>query len=209
MRRAVAAVALAAASCAAPRATLTAVAPPQSWTEELRAERRAKDAAFVRDADSPIPAEKRASFRGLTYFDPDPAWRYAGFVERYPSPERFTIATTSGHERPCEKFGRVTFRHGETSLTLQVYRLLDQRPAPGDNGLFLPFKDKTSGRETYAAGRYVDVEGSEEGPFTVDFNRAYQPSCAYGDPQRFRCPVTPAENTLPLRVEAGEREPSR
>ena len=94
-------------------------------------------------------------------------------------------------------------------LTLQVYRLLDLPERSGGDGLFLPFKDQTTGKETYAAGRYVDLDGPDDGPFVLDFNLAYNPSCAYGEPERFQCPVTPAENRLPIAVTAGERGPDR
>lgn len=183
----------------------TVVPPPRSWHDDLRTARAEKDAAFARDLDSPIPEASRARFRGLHYFGADPSWRYAGFVERYPSPERFTVVTTAGQQRPCERWGRVRFERDGKELSLQVYRLLDQPEREGGEGLFLPFKDQTTGKETYAAGRYVDIEGRGSGPYTLDFNRAYFPSCAYGDVSRFQCPVTPPENTLPLRVEAGER----
>jgi uncharacterized protein (DUF1684 family) len=188
---------------AAPR--LTSVTPPRSFADDLRTLRAAKDASFAEDADSPIPEAARASFRGLLYFAPDPSWRYAGFLERYAKPERFTVVTTAGQERPCERWGRLRFERDGREMSLQVYRLLDQPEREGGEGLFLPFKDGTTGKETYAAGRYVDLEGAGSGPYTLDFNRAYAPSCAYGDVHRFQCPITPAENTLPVRVDAGER----
>ena len=71
--------------------------------------------------------------------------------------------------------------------------------------LFVPFLDATSGTETYGAGRYLDLEPDDDGTWTLDFNLAYHPSCVY-DP-RFSCPLTPAENRLPVRIEAGERLP--
>jgi uncharacterized protein (DUF1684 family) len=205
--RAIAAVVLLALAlaCGAPPAGFAVVPPPKSWAEDLKVHRASRDAGFASDPDSPIPVSRRAAFRGLTYFAPDPTWRYAGYIERYPAPERFTIVTTSGKQRPCERYGRIRFERDGRALTLQVYRLLDMGERDGGAGLFLPFKDGTTGKETYSAGRYVDLEGEGDGPFTLDFNRAYAPSCAYGDVQRFACPVTPAENTLPLRVEAGER----
>ena len=192
-------------SCTESRTTMVPVPPPSSWTAELRHERAARDASFRTDPDSPLPRAARAAFRGLDYFDADPGWRYAGAVTPYATPERFNIVTTAGETRPAERWGYVTFEHGGRILTLQVYRLLDQADRTGGAGLFLPFKDATTGKTTYAAGRYVDLEGTEGGPFTLDFNRAYNPSCAYGEPERFRCPVTPAENALPVAVAAGER----
>jgi len=195
------------ASCGGSRTTMTPVPPPSSWAAELRHDRAARDESFRTHPDSPLPRAARAAFRGLDYFDPDPAWRYGGAVTPYANPDRFNVVTTAGETRPAERWGYVTFDHDGRVLTLQVYRLLDQQNRTDGAGLFLPFKDATTGTVTYAAGRYVDLEGTEGGPFTLDFNRAYNPSCAYGEPERFQCPVTPAENTLPVAVAAGERGP--
>jgi uncharacterized protein (DUF1684 family) len=99
----------------------------------------------------------------------------------------------------------VGFRLGDQELRLQVYRLLDSAPAQGDAGYFLPFMDGTTGQESYPSGRYVDLVGPIGGPYVLDFNAAYNPLCAYGAPERYVCPVTPRENRLPVRIEAGER----
>lgn len=212
MRRAPAALAVLAvlaalAGCGRGPAGMSVVPPPRSWEQDLAEHRRAKDVAFVRDPDSPIPAAERASFGGLSYYPADPSWRYAGWLTRYPRAEKITIVTTAGKPRPCERWGKATFTRDGRELTLQVYRMLDLPERPGGEGLFLPFKDQTTGKETYPAGRYVDLEGPEGGPFVLDFNRAFNPSCAYGEPERFQCPVTPVENTLPVAVTAGERGP--
>lgn len=207
-RAALSALAALLSGCGAHGPSMTQDPPPASWTLEIKRERHQRDGMFLADPDSPIPKAKRPVFGGLEYFPPDPTWRYAGWVERYPSAERITMVTTAGKSRPCEKWGRVTFEREGRALTLQVYRLLDMPEQPGGEGLFLPFKDATSGKETYAAGRYVDLDGPDGGPFVLDFNHAYNPSCAYGEPERFQCPVTPAENTLPVPVLAGERGPS-
>ncbi len=199
---------VASSACDPSRVTMSSIPPPRSWEQDLAALRHARDATFASAPDSPLPVAQRAAFRGLTYFPPDPAWRYAGSVERYPTAERITIVTTNGTPRPCERWGRVTFARDGRVLTLQLYRLLDLPDRPGGEGLFLPFKDRTTGRETYPAGRYVDLEGPDGGPFVLDFNHAYNPSCAYGEPERFQCPVTPAENALPVAVTAGERGPA-
>jgi uncharacterized protein (DUF1684 family) len=196
-------------ACRGSNVTMSPVPPPRSWEQRVAARWHDRDVAFATDADSPIPKSDRSAFRGLTHYPPDPAWRYAGWIERYTTPERISIVTTSGAARPCERWGRVTFAREGRVLTLQVYRLLDLPERAGGDGLFLPFKDQTTGNETYAAGRYVDLEGPDDGPFVLDFNLAYNPSCAYGEPERFQCPVTPAENRLPIAVTAGERGPER
>lgn len=184
---------------------MATVPPPASWAADVEEGRAVKVESFRHDADSPVPAADRATFRGLDYFPLDPSWRYGGLVEPYPAPEHLTMVTTAGKPRPCERWGRVTFVRDGQTLTLQVYRLLDMEDRSGGARFFLPFKDATTGRETYEAGRYVDLVGPDGGPFILDFNLAYNPSCAYGEPQRFQCPVTPAENTLSVAVNAGER----
>jgi uncharacterized protein len=85
-----------------------------------------------------------------------------------------------------------------------VVRLHAYRAAEGkDHGLFVPFRDATSGKETYGAGRYLDLEPREDDLYELDFNRAYHPYCAYDD--AWSCTLPPPENRLPVRVEAGER----
>ncbi|HEX4826468.1 MAG TPA: DUF1684 domain-containing protein [Candidatus Polarisedimenticolaceae bacterium] len=204
----VAAVLLCAACGASDPSVMTPVPPPASWARDIATDRLAKDETFRTDADSPLPKAARSAFKGLPYYPLDPSWRYGGMLEPYEHPERMTIVTTTGEARPCERWGRVRFERDGRVLMLQVYRLLDLPARPGGAGLFLPFKDVTSGKETYAAGRYVDLEGDEGGPYTLDFNRAYDPSCAYGEPERFQCPRTPDENTLDVAVAAGERGPA-
>ena len=73
----------------------------------------------------------------------------------------------------------------------------------GSESLFVPFLDATSGRETYGAGRYLDLEPEDDGTYALDFNLAYHPYCVYAE--SYSCPLTPAENRLPIRIEAGER----
>lgn len=192
--------------------------PPGSWESGLEQQRLRKDDAFRQSPDTPLVAEDVPGFSGLEYFDLDPAYYFVGPIHVHPRKEQFEIVTTSGRSRPCERFGWVEFPVGDLTQKLQVYRLLDL-PA-GPDSLLVPFVDGTTGKETYPAGRYVDLQGPTDelhvvdapggrpisvGPYVLDFNQAYNPSCAYGDPARFACPVTPAENRLHPRIEAGER----
>jgi hypothetical protein len=180
-------------------------APPAGWAQEIAAERAAKDKEFRTSPETPLLEADLPSFKGLDYWPPDPAYRFSGPIRRDEKPERFTILSTTGKPRPCETYGRVVFEIQGKRCELRIYRLLDTPQATGTAALFLPFTDATTGRETYPAGRYVDLAGPDGGPYVLDFNRAYDPLCAYGAPERFACPVTPAENRLPVRIEAGER----
>jgi uncharacterized protein (DUF1684 family) len=181
------------------------IPPPEGWSDNLLAQRAAKDEDYRLDPETPLSPEMAAGFEGLEYWAPDPAYYFVGPVNLYFQPERFEIVTTTGKLRPCEKVGWVGFELGGQAQRLQIYRLLDYPPEAGDPGYFLPFMDATTGTETYPGGRYVDLLGPEGGPFVLDFNTAYNPLCAYGAPERFRCPKTPAENRLPVAIEAGER----
>jgi len=179
--------------------SLLSIPPPPGWEESLVQYRQSKDRTYRQNADSPLRAEDRATFGGLEYFAYDPRLYLVGPIHTYPEPTQFEIVATSGEMRPCEKFGWIRFEVDGAPQELQVYRLLDI------DSIFLPFMDATTGQETYPAGRYIDVVGPSGGPYVIDFNQAYNPSCAYGEPSRFACPVTPPENRLDVRIEAGER----
>jgi uncharacterized protein (DUF1684 family) len=183
--------------------SMVRLAPPRNWEELLGRFRQARE-DYVRGlAETPPQEDASAAFEGPHYWPSDPDLYFVGPVHVYSHPDRLTIVTTAGQARPGERLGWIAFPIGGRVHTLQVYRLLDQ-PEPGAaQDLFLGFYDETTGEESYPAGRYVDLRG--DGPYVLDFNRAYNPSCAYGSPERFTCPRVPAENRLPVRIEAGER----
>jgi len=172
-----------------------------SYSEAIEAERAAKDEYFRLAPDSPIPADERDAFEGLGYFEPDAAYRVEGLVlgaYAGDEPEAFDLPTSTDDLRRAWRAGTFRFELDGQALTLTAYDL-------GGGELFVPFLDATSGRETYGAGRYLDVEPELDGTFTLDFNLAYHPYCAYSPV--YSCPLTPAENRLAVRVEAGERLP--
>src|SRR4051794_22418299 len=173
-----------------------------SYDDAVAAYRRDKDEAFRTSHGSPIPAADRVAFTGLPYFEPDQAMVFERLaLEPYAGsePTSFQIPTTDGQLRPAERAGTFRFEVGGVPNLLTAYTFEGDR----SGALFVPFLDATSGRETYGAGRYLDLEPDEDGSYAIDFNLAYHPSCVYA-PQ-FSCPLTPAENRLPLRIEAGER----
>jgi uncharacterized protein len=148
---------------------------------------------------SPVPAAERGSYGGPFAFPYDPAWRLLAEVERVDE-QLFELPSSDGATMSFRRFARA--RAGE--ITLDLYWLEGY-----GGGLFLPFADATSGGETYGAGRYLldTVKGADlgvdDGRLVLDFNFAYQPSCAY-DPS-WTCPLAPPANRLPVRIEAGER----
>jgi uncharacterized protein len=158
---------------------------------------------FREHPQSPVPADERARYTGPHLYAYDPSWSLAAATEPA-EPRRLQIATSNVDAVTFNRFGRAHFTHAGTNLTLELYWLEGY-----GGGLFVPFADATSGEETYGAGRYLldTVKGADlgqrNGRLVLDFNFAYQPSCAY-DP-RWTCPLTPPANRLSVAVRAGER----
>jgi uncharacterized protein (DUF1684 family) len=174
------------------------------YPDAVRAYRADKDAFFRSNGRSPVPAAEREAFEGLPYFDVDEDLVFEDLaLEPYTGdePTSFQIPTTDGRLRPATRAGVFRFEVDGVACSLTAYTF------EGDDGtsLFVPFLDGTTGVESYGAGRYLDLEREDDGTWILDFNLAYHPSCVY-DP-RYSCPLTPAENRLPVRIEAGERLP--
>jgi hypothetical protein len=176
-----------------------------SYADAVNQFRADKDDYYRSGPHSPIPVEQRETFEGLPYYAVDESLVFDDRrLEPYTGeePENFEIPTSDGRLRPAHRAGILRFDIGGEPRQLTAYTFNE-----GDGeSLFVPFLDATSGRETYGAGRYLDLEPEEDGSYTLDFNLAYHPSCVY-DP-KYSCPLTPAENRLPVKIEAGERLPA-
>lgn len=178
--------------------------PDLAYRAAIEAEWADDDAYFRHGPHSPLLPEDREAFEGIPHFAINEAWRLRGLeLEPYTgdAPVDFEMEATKGEPRPSVRAGQFRFTVDGTEHSLVVYRFIVDGEL--DPHLFLPFRDATTGVETYPAGRYVEVTQDPDGTWTVDFNRAYHPSCAYNP--RYSCPITPAENRLPVRVEAGVR----
>jgi len=164
---------------------------------DLNEFRREKDAFFRTDPMSPVPPGERQSFAGLAYYEPAAALSFDVIPEPFDEIEPVVLQTSDGDTRAYDRWAHLTFEVDGRSVGLTVYR------DPDTGGLFLPFRDATSGTETYGAGRYLELPVLEDGSIRLDFNYAYHPFCAYS-PQ-YSCPIPPIENTLTVPIRAGER----
>ncbi len=179
-------------------------APPGDYAKGLRKERAKKDKHFRRDDDSPIPAAERRAFRGLHYYPADAAYKVTATFVRDSSQAPFKMKTSTSRLPEYRKYGELHFELGGKSLVLTVYQNLELiKQEKYRDYLFIPFTDETNGHASYGGGRYLDFRIPATPRVTLDFNLAYNPYCAYGG--AYSCPIPPAENALPLAVEAGEK----
>ena len=174
--------------------------------------RAAKDHLFRAHPQTPLKPEERARFGGLSYFPYDPAYRMTAIVEpaapqqRPELPGLIQLPASVTPEFSFTLIGRAHLTGPLAGAVLPVFWM-----AGYAGGLFVPFRDTTSGTETYGAGRYLldtvkgaDMGGDwERGELLLDFNTAYHPSCAY-DP-KWNCPLAPLDSRLSVAVRAGER----
>jgi uncharacterized protein (DUF1684 family) len=168
--------------------------PDSFYIDRIEAGRAEKDRFFRTSPYSPI--EDRTGFTGLSYYPPDPNFRYTLPLEA-DEPEPLLFQTSSGDEQTYYRMGIITFEAAGEPAQLAVYKSADH------DELFLPFRDATSGKETYGAGRYLEPEELGNGELLVDFNLAYNPFCAYSDD--YSCPLPPFENHLKVAIRAGEK----
>lgn len=162
--------------------------------EQLLEFRREKDEFFGGSYQSPLGHSERAGFAGLNYYDPNPEMAFTVPMKRGDGSE-VRVQTSDGQERVYRRAGSVRLDISGEPAVLTLY-------STGQPGYFIPFRDSTSGDETYGAGRYLDIEPNDDGTVTIDFNLAYNPYCTYSD--SYSCPLPPVENWLPIPIEAGE-----
>ena len=168
---------------------------------EIERERQEKDSAFKHAHESPIPHEERDTFAGLKYYPVDAQYRFKVRLQKHSSPSVVVMATSTGTEQRYLRHGFFEFSIDGKKCRLDAFK--SEHSHGTENSLFIPFRDKTSGNETYGAGRYLDIPENEAGIYELDFNKAYNPSCAYNP--NYVCPMAPRENWLDIKIEAGER----
>ncbi len=164
--------------------------------------REIRDKSFRNANETPLTNEDFLKFKGLEYFDADAKFAVKAKLEKTADEQVFMMPTSIGTTRKYFKYGVLKFDLGGKSFSLNVYQ--SESSAKKNGSLFVPFRDLTNGKETYGAGRYLDIKIPEGDETVLDFNFAYNPSCAYGNAQ-FSCALPPKENFLQTEIEAGEK----
>ncbi len=174
----------------------------QSYEQRVTQDRVQRDMQ-MREKNSVIAPSRRSDFRGLNYYPVDTSHRYVVPLQHYDVPDTVRVAESTGTVSEQVVVGTVTVPFPQKAAPLVVFKV---RSGPERGKLWIPFADSTNGATTYTAGRYVDLQPRSGDSVVVDFNRAYNPTCAY-DPS-FACPLPPPENRLAFGVPAGEKKPS-
>ena len=159
--------------------------------------------SFFKDASkSPLKPKDLKVFEGLEFFPIDSLFGVEAQLFRTPDSSFFEMKTTTERITKERVFGILTFTINKESYALNVYQgELDTDSETAPNYLFLPFLDDTNGETTYGGGRYIDLTIPESNQITIDFNKSYNPYCAYNE--KYSCPIVPRENYLSLKVYAG------
>jgi hypothetical protein len=184
-------------------------APAQTYygTDDVKIFREGRDRDFRNPQMSPLPPAEVAGFQGLSYFPVDGGFRVRAIFTKTPDEKYFMMPTSSGRAQKYIKVGTLGFKLSGRDYVLNAYQservLTNPKYEEYKSSLFIPFRDLTSGRETYG-GRYLNPAMPKDGETILDFNLAYNPSCAYGD-DSFSCPLPPKENFLSIEIKAGEK----
>lgn len=175
-----------------------------SYTEQLNEYRQKYKIDFLTDDRSPL---SKADTGYLDFFPANDNYIVTAKIEITPDAEHFQMPTANGSSKPYRQFGIVTFTINDTTSTLIVYQSINLvKKDKYKDHLFLPFTDATTYIETYGGGRYLDLSQKDitNGELELDFNKAYNPWCAYAT--GYLCPIPPPENRLKIAISAGEKK---
>ena len=176
-------------------------APERPYADVIGAWRAEKD-AFMRSAESPVPAERREDFPRLQYYPVDERFRIPAALTVARGDDVMEMSTSTGTKRAMRRIGELAFTIDGQRQTLTAFAEANDRTLAR---LFVPFGDPTNQAETYRGGRYLDLDRTATGLYDLDFNRAYHPFCVFNP--SYECPVPPRENQLTMAIRAGERLP--
>ncbi|MBK9098970.1 MAG: DUF1684 domain-containing protein [bacterium] len=174
----------------------------KKYVDELMNERKEKDYSFQFDTDSPFNRDTTITFNPLKYFEPNPDFIFKSKLIQFDVQDTVAILGTKGETRPAILLGFLELKKDSKVHKINVYKSFSRT---GELYYSIWFTDKTTGDETYGVGRYLDFELNEKPDFiyTIDFNRAYNPYCAYS--AMFTCPIPRPEDYIDMEIEAGEK----
>jgi uncharacterized protein (DUF1684 family) len=177
----------------------------QTYINELNEYQRIMNEEFSDSLKSPLTDSDRNLFKNLDFFNIDSTYRIKAIFKRTPYEIPFPMKTTTSRAPMYVKYGEANFILNGSNCLLNIYQNIDLIKKEGyANYLFLPFTDLTNGNESYGGGRYIDLKIPDDEHITIDFNKAYNPYCAYN--HKYSCPIPPSENNLNIEIKAGVKK---
>ncbi|WP_312764621.1 DUF1684 domain-containing protein [Epilithonimonas sp.] len=171
--------------------------------EAIKKFQKELNAEYLNPKETPLRGDNLKNFKKHPFFPIDLKYRVTAKFVKTENPVPFELPTSSGKFKQYQEYGKATFDLDGQSLTLTLYQSLDlMKMEKYKDYLFLPFRDLTNEKETYGGGKYMDLKIPSGNEIVLDFNRSYQPFCAY-NAFDYNCPIVPEENKLPVRIEAG------
>lgn len=176
------------------------------YIEEIEDYQRELNRSFANPEESPLEQEDFKKFTGLPFFPINRDFRIEAKFVRTPNQLPFRMPTTTSRLPVYEKYGEAHFELEGKNVVLDVYQSHELRETNEyEDYLFLPFSDLTNGKETYGGGRYLGLSIPEGDSIVIDFNKAYNPYCAYN--AGYSCPKVPEQNFIDAEIKAGVRAP--
>jgi uncharacterized protein (DUF1684 family) len=164
----------------------------------LRLSHQRYPAIIVFDPQSP----RFKLYKGMRFYPPDLSYHIVAALTPNSNPDTTIILSTRGNRRRAVRVGWFDFKVNGTPCRLEATRLLE--PGVGEKDFSLFFTDATTGKETYSVGRYLDADPRPDGRYALDFNKCYDPACAYSE--HYNCPIPPKENRLTVAIRAGQMD---
>ncbi len=175
----------------------------KKYIEHLKKHREKIDIEMRDSSNSPFNHKEKIEFHPLKYFEPNFDFIFKGKLTKYTKQDTVTIYGTKGEERKTIRYGFLNLKNDKYKLKINVYESLSRDGKTKYYGIW--FTDKTTGKESYGVGRYLDFELNPDSNYiyTVDFNYAYNPYCSYSP--HYSCAIPTKEDYLDIAIKAGEK----
>lgn len=181
------------------------IAQDEALISESKAAQNKLNEEFINPETTILTPEDFNNFEGLEFYPIDLKFRVKARFVRTPNEKPFLMPTTTDRLPEYVKYAEAHFSLEGKDIVLNIFKSTQPYDEPGyEDYLFVPFTDLTSGDGSYGGGRYIDQRIPEGETIVIDFNKAYNPYCAYN--ARYSCPIPPKENDILIRIEAGVKE---
>lgn len=183
----------------------TSISAQTTWQKSILDWQAEMNREFADTADSPLDEADLQNFKALDFYAPDSNYRVNATMILVKDSKAFPMKTSTDRAPMYRVYGYLHFKINGKACRLAAYQRIEFSTSDDyADYLFVPFLDQTNDKETYYGGRYMDIQISPSGNYSLDFNMAYNPYCAYSD--RWSCPLVPEENTLNCKIEAGVKK---